>query len=78
MVKGTEKRAIENKIKRYNDYQSAGLITFLISSTQHLPLPLSLKNKSISKYLTYIVYLKVKEHLYKFILNSKKRNNESI
>jgi len=36
-VKGKEKRAKENKIKRYNDYQSAGLITFLISSTQHLP-----------------------------------------
>jgi len=36
-VKGTEKRAVENKIKIYNDYQSAGLITFLISSTQHLP-----------------------------------------
>jgi len=36
-VKGTEKRAIENKIERYNDYQSAGLITFSISSTQHLP-----------------------------------------
>ena len=36
-VKGTEKRAIEYKIKRYNDYQSASLITFLISSPQHLP-----------------------------------------
>jgi len=36
-IKETDKRAIENKIKKYNDYQSAGLITFLIISTQHLP-----------------------------------------
>jgi len=36
-LKEQKKRAIENNIKRYNDYQSAGLITFLISLTQHLP-----------------------------------------
>jgi len=36
-VIGTEKHAIEHKIKKYIDYQSAGLITFLISSPQHLP-----------------------------------------
>ena len=62
MVKGTEKRAVENKIKIYNDYQSAGLITFLISSTQHPPPAVIIEKKSISKYLTYIVDLKVKEH----------------
>jgi len=59
-VKGTEKRNIEHKIKRYNDYQSAGLITFLISSPQHVPPAVLIENKSISKYLTYIADLKVK------------------
>ena len=48
-VKGTEKRAIEDKIKRYNDYQPAGLITFSISSPQHLsPAVLIEKNILVS------------------------------
>ena len=41
-VKGTEKRAVENKINIYNDYQSAGLIP-----------PAVIIEKQ--KYLTYIV-----------------------
>ena len=36
-LKKQKKRAKEHKIIRYNYYQSAGLITFLISSPQHLP-----------------------------------------
>jgi len=58
--KEQKKRAIEHKIKRYYDYQSAGLITFLISSPQHLPPAVLIEKQSISKYLTCIANLKVK------------------
>jgi len=51
-VKGTEKRAIEHT-KRFNDYQSAGLITFLISSPQHPPPLPNLIEICISKNLTF-------------------------
>ena len=50
---------LEYKIKRYNDYQSAGLTTFLISLPQPLPPAVPIE-KSISKYLTYIADSNVK------------------
>ena len=84
-VKGTEKRAIEHKIKRYNDYLSAGLITFLILHHNTFPLPFSLKNKSISKYLTYIadevkakplqIHLKLKETKQRINMTTKSHCN---
>jgi len=43
-----KKSAIEHKIKRYNDYQSAGLITFLISSPQHLRLAVFIEKTKVS------------------------------
>ena len=40
---------LEHKIKRYNDYKSAGFITFLISSPLPLPPAVPIENKSRSE-----------------------------
>jgi len=40
---------LEHKIKRYYDYLSAGLTTFLISSPQPLPPAVPIENKSLAE-----------------------------